>query len=70
MVTKRRPVKMPQPHDRIRIPVAKAPPSREIESRRALALRVLALRSEIGPIGIPIEELIRQVRDETDAGAD
>lgn len=50
MVIKPQPATMPRPPERLRLPVAEAPTSREIERRRALALRVLALRSEIGPI--------------------
>jgi hypothetical protein len=38
----------------------------EIERRRALVEEIRALREEIGPIGIPADELIHQVRAEAD----
>jgi hypothetical protein len=51
---------------RITIPPSVPPSPEEIERRRALAAKVLALREEIGPIGISTAELIRQVREEED----
>jgi hypothetical protein len=42
------------------------PTPEEIERRRVLFARVMALRDEIGPIGISTSELIRQVREEAD----
>lgn len=34
----------------------------EIERRRALFAKTIALRDEIGPIGVPIEDLIHELR--------
>ena len=51
---------------RITIPPIIPPTPEEIERRRALVAKVLALREEIGPIGISTAELIRQVREEDD----
>ena len=34
----------------------------EIERRRALFAKTVALREEIGPIGIPVEDLIHELR--------
>jgi hypothetical protein len=36
----------------------------EIERRRALFARTIALREEIGPIGLSADELVRRARDE------
>ncbi len=38
----------------------------EIERRRVLAARIRARRERIGPIGVPADELIHQVRAEAD----
>jgi hypothetical protein len=51
---------------RISIPPIIPPTPEEIERRRALVAKVLALREEIGPIGVSTAELSRQVREEED----
>jgi hypothetical protein len=51
---------------RITVPPIIPPTPEEIERRRALVAKVLALREEIGPIGISTADLIRQVREEED----
>ena len=34
----------------------------EIERRRALFAQIVALREKIGPIGVPVEDLIHELR--------
>ena len=51
---------------RITVPPNVPPTPEEIERRRELFKRVMALREEIGPIGISTAELIREVRNEAD----
>ena len=34
----------------------------EIERRRAVFAQVIALREKIGPIGVPVEDLIHELR--------
>ncbi|MEA2594817.1 MAG: hypothetical protein QOF01_1286 [Thermomicrobiales bacterium] len=51
---------------RIEMQPIEPPTPEEIERRRVLFARVMALRDEIGPIGISTSELIRQVREEAD----
>jgi hypothetical protein len=54
---------------KIEIPPIVPPTLEEIKRRRALVAKMLALREEIGPIGISTAELIRQVREEEDGDA-
>jgi len=65
MVTSSHPGKPRPPHSGVKMPVAVAATPGEIERRRALASRVMALRREIGPIGITTEKLVHEARDET-----
>jgi hypothetical protein len=51
---------------RIKLPSFPPVTPEEIERRRALAERIRARRERIGPIGIPADELTRQVRAEAD----
>jgi hypothetical protein len=51
---------------RIKLPDFSPPTPDEIERRRVLVAQIRALREEIGPIGVPVDELIRQVRAEAD----
>lgn len=46
----------------IEVPPAKPVPAEEVERRRALFAKVMARRESIGPIGLPVDELIHQVR--------
>lgn len=50
----------------LELPPAEPPAPEEIERRRALFARVMELREKIGPIGIPADDLIHEVRGETD----
>ena len=49
---------------RIEIPPDDPPDAAEIERRRELFARVIARRDRIGPIGIPIDQLVREGRDQ------
>ncbi len=51
---------------RIPIPRFDPPTQEEIERRRELFAKVMALREQIGPSGIATDELIHQVRMEAD----
>jgi hypothetical protein len=53
---------------RVELPRLEPPSDTEIERRRILFARAMALRAEIGPIGIRTELLIHQAREEADAG--
>lgn len=53
--------------ERISIPPIEPVTQAEIERRRALFDKVMALREKIGPIGISADELIWQARNEDDA---
>lgn len=53
-----------RPASRIRLPAPRRPTPRELERRREVVDRILELRRAMGPIGIPVDELIRQVREE------
>jgi len=54
------------PLPRLVLPLLEPPSPEEIARRRALFDRVMALREEIGPIGVRTDELVRQARDEDD----
>jgi hypothetical protein len=51
---------------RIKLPELPRATTEEIERRRRLFAEAMALREEIGPIGISAAELVRQSRDEDD----
>lgn len=51
---------------RITLPPIPRASVEEIERRRALFREAMALRDEIGPIGVSAADLVRQVRDESD----
>jgi hypothetical protein len=51
---------------RIKLPDFPPVTPEEIERRRALVARIRERRERIGPIGIPADELIHQVRAEAD----
>jgi hypothetical protein len=51
---------------KIKLPAISPPTSEELERRREVVDRILALRDQIGPIGISTSDLIREVRDEAD----
>jgi hypothetical protein len=51
---------------RLELPPPERPSEEELERRRVLFERTIALRDKIGPIGIRTDELIRQVREEAD----
>ncbi len=51
---------------RIELPPLIPASPEEIERRRVLFERTIALRDKIGPIGIRTDELIHQVREEAD----
>jgi hypothetical protein len=53
-------------HEPLEIPPSEPVSQEEIERRRDLFAQVMARRATIGLIGISAEELIHQVRDETD----
>lgn len=44
------------------------PPPEEIERRRQVVAKILKLRDEVGPIGISVTELLREVREEEPYG--
>jgi hypothetical protein len=54
---------------RVVLPPLRPPSPEEIERRRILFARAMALRAEIGPIGIRTDELVHLARVEAD-GAD
>ena len=47
---------------RIKLPESPPVTREEIERRRALFARTMALREKIGPIGVPVEDLIHELR--------
>lgn len=49
---------------KVKLPSVERVTSEVIERRRIVFSRVIRLREEIGPIGIPTDELIRRVRAE------
>ncbi len=51
---------------RVPIPRIDPPSPEEIERRRELFARVMALREKIGPIGIAADDLVHQSRREAD----
>ncbi|HKG27241.1 MAG TPA: hypothetical protein VKB09_16435 [Thermomicrobiales bacterium] len=51
---------------RIELPPIPPPTPEELERRRVLVDQILARRDRIGPIGISVTDLIREVRDEAD----
>lgn len=51
---------------KIKRPPIPAPTPEEIERRREVVARIIALREKIGPIGISTSDLIREGRDEAD----
>ena len=52
---------------RLTLPVIPRATPEEVERRRQLFAEAMALREEIGPIGIRTEDLIRELRAESDA---
>lgn len=53
-----------RPLPRIKLAPSKPLTRKELDRRRHIVDSILKLRQEIGPIGIPAEELVRQVREE------
>lgn len=51
---------------RIQLPPIPRASAEEIERRRSLFAQAMALRDEIGPVGVSAAELVRQSRDEAD----
>ncbi|MEA2584219.1 MAG: hypothetical protein QOF33_2304 [Thermomicrobiales bacterium] len=51
---------------KIKLPPIPAPTPEELERRREVVDRILALRDKIGPIGISTSNVSREVRDEAD----
>ncbi|HEY7030312.1 MAG TPA: hypothetical protein VH482_03245 [Thermomicrobiales bacterium] len=51
---------------RIELPTIPRASAEEIERRRTLFAQAMALRDEIGPIGLSAADLVRQSRDESD----
>ncbi|HEY7033204.1 MAG TPA: hypothetical protein VH482_17830 [Thermomicrobiales bacterium] len=51
---------------KIKMPPIPPPTTEEIERRREVVSRIIALREKIGPIGISTSDLIREGRDEAD----
>jgi hypothetical protein len=47
---------------RIKLPDLSPPTPEEIERRRELFKETMALREEIGPIGVRVEDLIHELR--------
>jgi hypothetical protein len=54
------PAELPLP--RVKLPAFEPPTPEEIARRRALFAKVMALRDEIGPIGVLADELVREGR--------
>ena len=55
-----------RPFLRVRLPRVKAPTEEALARRRQVVDAILKLREDIGPIGIPTDELVREVREEAD----
>jgi len=55
---------------RIELPPFKPITPEEIERRRRLFAKVMALRDEIGVIGVPADELLREARIDADAAGE
>ena len=55
---------------KVRLPAVEAVTLEEVQRRRDLFVKVMKLREQIGPIGIPTDELIRQVRAQEDEPED
>jgi hypothetical protein len=53
---------------RITLPPVPRASVEEIERRRLLFAEAMALRDEIGPIGVSAADLVRQVREEDNGG--
>lgn len=49
---------------KVKLPAVEEVTTEEVLRRRTLFSKVMRLREEIGPIGVPADELIHQVRDE------
>ncbi len=53
-----------KPLPKVKLPPVRPPTEKELERRRKVVDRILALRRKIGPIGIPTDELVREAREE------
>lgn len=56
----------PSAHDAIVLPPLLPPTPDDLARRRRLFARAMALRDEIGPIGITTDDLVHQAREEAD----
>ena len=52
---------------RIELPPPQPPSAKELQQRRQLEAEVMRLRHEIGPLGMRVDQLIREARGEDDA---